>query len=231
MADGFGLLVDSTLGGIAMGLVALSSAEICAQNIELEQKSGTAKLSDHLAACLRSQNASVKDIRYVLASNGPGSFTGIKVGLAFALGLQKAAAPEVRFWTASSLKLFAEHFLKDQTSSAVLLPATRTRAAAVRVRAGMPAEVFDFNIESKEQLSSVKLENMYFLAPSPMLEFMLNHGSVKRVEQVKLDDVMPLVMQLLSKELMRRAEAKDASDQLEPFYLRLSSAEEKIAAR
>jgi tRNA threonylcarbamoyladenosine biosynthesis protein TsaB len=77
-------------GSVALGR--LEGQEIAiVEQIELERRSYSATLVAAVSELLRNAGAHVKDLRAIAAVNGPGSFTGVRVGLSAVKGLAEPA--------------------------------------------------------------------------------------------------------------------------------------------
>ena len=65
-------------------------------------------LFENISSSLKALNISMKDISVVKVSNGPGSFTGLRIGIAAALGLSKAYNTKIE--CIDTLDSIATHF-------------------------------------------------------------------------------------------------------------------------
>ncbi len=130
------LIVETTMQGISLGLSQPSEDT----NALKWQKSddtpqGTARsLSLCLESGLESLSKDIRDISYIAISHGPGSFTGIKIGLSWAYGL-KAANPNIKFKSVSGLSCAAKFCHKNVVKKDLQLvfPSTRTHGYQVFV--------------------------------------------------------------------------------------------------
>ncbi len=77
-------------GSVALGRLAGRDLEILGQT-ELEGRSYSATLVAAVAELLASAGAALKDLSGIVAVNGPGSFTGVRVGLSAVKGLAEPA--------------------------------------------------------------------------------------------------------------------------------------------
>ncbi|MGA2217015.1 MAG: tRNA (adenosine(37)-N6)-threonylcarbamoyltransferase complex dimerization subunit type 1 TsaB [Terracidiphilus sp.] len=77
-------------GSVALGRLAGRDLEILGQ-IELEGKSYSATLVAGVGDVLKGAGVGLKDVGGIVAVNGPGSFTGVRVGLAAVKGLAEGA--------------------------------------------------------------------------------------------------------------------------------------------
>jgi tRNA threonylcarbamoyladenosine biosynthesis protein TsaB len=87
------LLALNTCGStasVALGVAGAHGVKILA-TASLAVRTYSARLIPEIAAMLESQNANLRDIEAIVVVNGPGSFTGIRVGLSTAKGLAEGA--------------------------------------------------------------------------------------------------------------------------------------------
>jgi tRNA A37 threonylcarbamoyladenosine modification protein TsaB len=154
-------------------------------------------------------------------SCGPGSFTGIKIGLAFAQGLLRGAKQKLRGIGLSSLELVAAGLMQQDSSFAALyLAATKTRGA-VAMRSGSKLALSDTDIS----IERPPIEgNIYLMEAWPMLE-----SQVSR-QLVPIADPLRVSLEVMAKKVESLARESFRSDIVfEPLYLRKSTAEESLA--
>lgn len=101
-------------GSVALGRLAGGTVALLEQ-IELEGRSYSATLVTAVAELLAHAGAKVSDIAAIVAVKGPGSFTGVRVGLSAVKGLAEAA--KIPVTAVSRLEVLA---WKANTSSAAL---------------------------------------------------------------------------------------------------------------
>jgi tRNA threonylcarbamoyladenosine biosynthesis protein TsaB len=75
---------------VALGVAAAQEVQILA-TASLAVRTYSARLIPEIAAMLESRHATLRDIEAIVVVNGPGSFTGIRVGLSTAKGLAEGA--------------------------------------------------------------------------------------------------------------------------------------------
>jgi len=75
---------------VALGVAQKDGVKILA-TAELAVRTYSARLIPEIAALLQKQQATMSDIEAVVVVNGPGSFTGIRVGVSTAKGLSEGA--------------------------------------------------------------------------------------------------------------------------------------------
>lgn len=93
-------------GSVALGRATGASARILGQ-LQLEGRSYSATLIAAIGDLLKSAGVSLRDLAALVAVNGPGSFTGVRVGLAAVKGLAEAAHLPVV--AVSRLEVLAAH--------------------------------------------------------------------------------------------------------------------------
>ena len=87
------LLALNTCGStasVALGVAGTHEIEILA-TASLAVRTYSARLIPEIAALLESRHVTLRDIEAIVVVNGPGSFTGIRVGLSTAKGLAEGA--------------------------------------------------------------------------------------------------------------------------------------------
>jgi tRNA threonylcarbamoyladenosine biosynthesis protein TsaB len=113
------LLSLNTCGNTAS--VALGAAETNGVKIlataELAVRTYSARLIPEIAALLQKQQATMSDIEAIVVVNGPGSFTGIRVGVSTAKGLSEGAG--IPLIAVSRLALLAHASLLPHVLAAV----------------------------------------------------------------------------------------------------------------
>src|ERR1700679_2314141 len=81
-----GLNTCGSTASVALGLAAADNIKILS-TASLAVRTYSARLVPEIAALLESRHATLRDIEAIVVVNGPGSFTGIRVGLSTAKGL------------------------------------------------------------------------------------------------------------------------------------------------
>ncbi len=85
-----GLNTCGSTASVALGVAAANKIKILA-TASLAVRTYSARLIPEIAAMLESRHATLRDIEAIVVVNGPGSFTGIRVGLSTAKGLAEGA--------------------------------------------------------------------------------------------------------------------------------------------
>lgn len=85
----FYVFIDTSLSGVSLGFVSVSSLhKIVWSGFQHKKGDADSGICQMLDQGLNHLGASNRDIEMIVVSHGPGSFTGIKVGLAWAYGFQ-----------------------------------------------------------------------------------------------------------------------------------------------
>lgn len=136
------LSTSSAQGSLCLGI----QGKILGSDTWIKQTSHSEKITESLAQLLSATGKSFKDIQQLVCTNGPGSFTGIRVGLsvvrslahsldvpvvvlddclAIALnGLEPSSVPRLVLVDAQKNKVFAGIYLKNTDPIKTLLPPT-----------------------------------------------------------------------------------------------------------
>src|ERR1700689_4911542 len=105
-----------SMASVALGVPGLNKVEIVA-TAELAVRTYSARLIPEIAALLESRHATLRDIEAIVVVNGPGSFTGIRVGVSTAKGLSEGAG--IPLIAVSRLALLAHVSLLPHVLAAV----------------------------------------------------------------------------------------------------------------
>lgn len=90
------LILDTSSSFLQIKLV-LSSGESLNFNYLKRQSLNNGYLADSLSFLLKQANISLKDINLIIAPSGPGSFTGLRVGMSFVKGISCALGIPIIF--------------------------------------------------------------------------------------------------------------------------------------
>ena len=85
-----GLNTCGSTASVALGVAAGDDIKILS-TASLAVRTYSARLIPEIAAMLESRHATLRDVEAIVVVNGPGSFTGIRVGLSTAKGLAEGA--------------------------------------------------------------------------------------------------------------------------------------------
>lgn len=116
------LLLDTSLKGPLLALADASNGRLLDVEIRNNPQEAAADMPRLVQGLLTRQQKSWNQIKGIIVGTGPGSFTGIKIGLAFVYGLHRAN-PKLGLYASSALGCFARVALEANTW---ILPATAT---------------------------------------------------------------------------------------------------------
>lgn len=131
------LIIDTSLYGVALAAVRLSHTdyEWVAQHVCTEKQTAEQELAVQTAAILRYFSP-----QQIIVSIGPGSFTGIRIGLAFAMGMVDTPSA---LRGISSLQAIARFiFQQEQIRGNLFLPLTSRHGIKAEIGAEVKLKAF-----------------------------------------------------------------------------------------
>lgn len=166
--------------------------------------------------CIAESNKQISDISIIGIVVGPGSFTGLRIGISFVMGL--CYGNNIKAVPLSSLEVLAYgHDVKDAKIRPII-DARRNEVftALFEKRDGIYRRLEDDRIESVESLGEYREEIL--CKPADW-----NHKAIQAVTVERTSTGSSAAM--LAREYTQKA---TAAYKLKPVYLRLSAAEEKL---
>ncbi len=119
-----------------------------------ESNAHSSKLMLFIEACLKESESSVQDLNAIAVSAGPGSYTGLRIGVSTAKGL--AYAQNIPIVAVSAMESLAKKVLKIEADEGYIIPVLDARRMEVY------AQVFDFDLQEKKEIESVILDQGSF---------------------------------------------------------------------
>jgi tRNA threonylcarbamoyladenosine biosynthesis protein TsaB len=239
MSAGVLLVIDTSLQGVSLALVQVpwqaSSAPLLWETSHLEVMGSAQAISDLVAKGIAATGLTAASIRGIAVGHGPGTFTGIRIGLAFAAGFAAGLAPAAPIRGVSALGAALTWRCKGGapgSPAVLLLPATKTHGYAARLTLTPAPAVAEASVDFAEAAPSP------LLAESPRV---FSFGEWPAAAS-RLAAAGATVLPLAPSEVCRDAiygMALDAAHAWpggfsktapEPRYLRLSTAEERLLA-
>lgn len=239
------LVIETALGGTLVGLVeVLESGSISWPTMALNRDpySAAKELPGLTQQVLRNANIEIAEIDGFAIGNGPGSFTGIKIGLSFAAGLKAGSEKSLSCFGFSSLDavLKGSNLLGGCANYAVI-PSTSTKGFLATLPYGCShnsnENLWSLDINGKMDAISHegRTQNGYWqiqqsdrvilLGAWQELEKRLVESSVDW-QIADFDDRVPWLVQGIGQKILEAWPEKFDLQVPNPNYLRLSTAEE-----
>lgn len=225
------LVIDTSICGIALGLADPAGA-VHWHHIIKETNGAGRYLSPLLERGLEVLQVHLDSVHDIVVSRGPGSFTGIRVGLAFAQGAIAASGGRLRAHGVSSLAAFcAQQSLEPGSSEAavwVALPATQNSGYLVAAKGGniFWMKAFDCaRAEFPEGVPGKCFVTNGWSAFCDVFSSRCGNGSVPVA--IAAEELAKSALLAMAKESIVEAEKYI----LDPIYLRRSTVEERLLGR
>ena len=226
------LIIDTSIRGAAVGLLRPNEKELAFLEVSEDVKDSARQLPLMVGRGLKAICATTADITQLVVSQGPGSFTGIRVGLGYAygfsLGLNDSTKnPKIRVLGASSLLVLAEATqIRDLCDVVLFLPATKTSGYAAIVQNGvsrmLPVDLSSASFSEGFPRNWVLVgEWQQLVQASELLG-----GRITSVIDAKLASEM--VLKCLGNLVIEGGALNWSTDVPKAIYLRKSSVEEKF---
>ncbi len=231
-------VLDTSLQGVTLGLVTIEapSHRILASYGSSQPGEAAARLPELCQRLLKETDLALDDIDGLLVSHGPGSFTGIKIGLSFAAGWNRAGT-KTKVYGVSSVKGLQRQLPKNQS---LFLPATQTagyfsqlQESQTAVNLGVidlalssVAARFQESTDSLQPIAQKDLGEVKILGVWPKVEAWLAEQNIpwSRYENPLLHES---VITGMVEEFIAKSD-KLSEGELTAVYLRKSAPEEKL---
>ncbi len=215
-----------------IGLIALRRAGQLVAEVELDhaRRRHAQSLISEIQQLLRAHDLKPRDIELLAVSRGPGSFTGLRVGVVF--GKVFAFATGCRVVAVDTLQAAAAAAPDDVSEVIAIADAQRDEVFVGRYRRAADGDwerVGDVVIQSNDALiaEAVGRANAGFAVTGPGLLKVaeLLPPSIRKLAPEQWHPRASIVAQI-GERMAARGEFADVAE-FEPFYLRKSAAEEK----
>ena len=115
------LAFDTAMSGISVGVIG-SNGHICSRQVQTERGQASL-LIPIIDEVLKEAELSIKDVDLLACSKGPGSFTGLRIGLTMAKSLKLAL--NIPLIGISNLEIMAHHYQNEYEPLLVVLETKR----------------------------------------------------------------------------------------------------------
>jgi tRNA threonylcarbamoyl adenosine modification protein YeaZ len=213
----------------------LSADRILGTAIISERFAVCRELAPEISALLRTNSAQCSDVQLVAGCTGPGSFTGIRIGVASAKAFAHALA--IPLVGVDALQVLAETVAAETSAIIAVIPAGRNRYFCARYLqnelTGEPALLDELDLAAwLERENSLKIDDssaqplLVYPVPDPRL------SSLAEKSRFVFHQV-PCQAEVVGKIGWRKLADKATVEALalQPFYLRTSTPEERVAGR
>lgn len=230
------LIIDTSIIGVSMAIADMrSGGKIVWSKLHPENMGSVPAVGTMLQEGLAATALTMDMVAGVCVSHGPGSFTGIKVGLAFAFGLKLARTTPLPMLGVSALEGALSHLAAERPAEhlRLFLPATRTHGFMATMRGNETdsqlIEVGSAALASEFGTSSNNSVNLVF-RDWPLLLGTDGPASLAGKPTEIIGEIRMCNAAVCG---MAEAARKNwphgfSNDNPEPRYLRLSTAEEKL---
>jgi tRNA threonylcarbamoyladenosine biosynthesis protein TsaB len=219
----------------AQGSICLGRGETVLKNVSWQkQTSHSEKITLELQKILKENHVSLNQIQLIVCSQGPGSFTGLRVGLSVARSLSYSLkVPLIALNDGQCIALNAP--TSETKPRLVITDAQKNKifASIYQKQADDLKEILSPRLLSIEELTSLLTEDSYLLMGEGSQFFQQFSEPVQK--KLVLDSSLattPLAEKMLVYVHQNFSRLKKLSwDQLLPLYLRASAAEEVAAEK
>lgn len=174
-----------------------------------------------LSAPERVKKYSRADIDLLTASTGPGSFTGLRIGLSFALGY--CAAGQTAITGVSNHQILAAQRIKDVERVFTIIEARRNEVylAEHEIVSAAYSKIKEHKIAAKEDLSDIIPAGAQLIASKDLLLAQPLSDRIREKGILFIDSARfsASFLAMLASEKMKR-EGADNPAELEPMYIR-----------
>ena len=175
------IVVDTSIQGGFLGLAETDSKIPGWIKSIKESRSSSMQLASMLKSGMDYYSCSIEDISNILVSTGPGSFTGIKIGLAFCYGLVRAC-PGISLIGVSSFGLLYQKLCSIYEDVLLVVGSTKTQGFI-----NIDGNISNFNLTKKEDIARVEdklLSSTTTISIGTWKEF---ESRFEKVHMLKLD--------------------------------------------
>ncbi|MEZ4742431.1 MAG: hypothetical protein R3B45_08295 [Bdellovibrionota bacterium] len=239
------LILDTTIQGVSMGLIDLSSPSkgYLWKEAHLKKFGSAQSISRLFKKAMDSIQSKPEAISRIVISNGPGSFTGIKIGLSWASGFAQGLKGGCYFQALSSLESAAhEQFLNASKKKThpegfrlvFLAGSTKTHGFVTVIdQYSASTQLFEIKSEDFKNLLHYKEKCTYLVLANVWPEFELfkqQNINELNIEYISLTDeeTSQLVLDGMARKAFEALNDDLEKNVLAPNFMRESTAEERL---
>ena len=229
------LYVDSSILGISLGMASQAEpSNLLWQGSKLQREVSASLISALFHEGVKSLGIKRQNISHLVISEGPGSFTGIRIGLAWAYGLSCGLSDELKLLGVSSFVSLSQYYYslrKKKGTFGVFLPATRSQGFYVSIE-GPDHSLSPISIDcqkiTQDQYRLLEKDELLFVEPGVLWEEFLNKRNLS-YDSLSLTDFARASLVSLAKEVEQKALLDQAAvTRPKANYIRFSAAEEQL---
>jgi tRNA threonylcarbamoyl adenosine modification protein YeaZ len=227
------LIIDTSIIGVSMAIADMQSKDqnpILWQHIHPENMGSVPAIGRMLQQGLARCGMNVSALAGICVSSGPGSFTGIKVGLAYAFGMKLARPNGIPMLGISSFEC-ARAVLAQELSVPTLkvfLPATKTHGFMATEEGSFLLDTGSVSQQNELGTSSNNSCNLIFNSWPLLSDLLASRGkSFEIIGEIRMCNAAVYGMAEVAKKSWPNGFGVENPA---PKYLRLSTAEEKLIA-
>ncbi|RYZ58707.1 MAG: hypothetical protein EOP07_06220 [Proteobacteria bacterium] len=234
------LIIDTSLQGLTLGLVKIDSQNKSHEILEIygsmHPQEAAARLPELCLGLLVKQSLRLENLDTLLISHGPGSFTGIKIGLSFASGWKRAGT-KLKVYGISSFQALLKQI---PDADALFLPATQSAGYLTMKSQGSlsigvldlgQSSVASLHVAASDSLAPVDpkdLTKVNILGSWPKMEDWLSSQAIEW-KTLESESLYRAVVTGMAEDFIANS-AQLSEGNLVPIYLRKSAPEEKLDA-
>lgn len=183
------LFIDTHSSKLLIGL--LKDNEIL-ETVSKEEKSHSEHIMPSIEAILENNSIDVNNINRIIVVNGPGSFTGVRLGVTIAKTLAYTLKAEI--YPISSLEAYGES--NDEDFDLICLKDTKGVYSAKKEK----GKYLDFEYRKNSDFDQYVKENKLKTLFSDEIDLLKVNQYVKKIESVNPHSVNPLYVKLIDVE-------------------------------
>ena len=183
------LFIDTHSSRLLIGLL---KDDKVVDKISKEERSHSEHIMPSIEALLESNNIDVKDINKIIVVNGPGSFTGVRLGVTIAKTLAFTLKAEI--CPISSLEAYGESSEEDY--DLICLKDTKGVYSAKKEN----NKYIDFEYRKNSDFEKYVKDNNYKTLFSDEIDLTKVNEYAKKIESVNAHSVNPLYVKLIDAE-------------------------------